>query len=461
MSRNTLRLLIVLALGIWAMDAFAQMAPGHSQPEQPPASAPAHPGPLQPTDQPENPAPDPANTIDWGPRWGIWRAEIDLPEGHILSFNFVIDFNRSEAKEPLWSFQLRNGPEVIQGHIEVKLPEVILTFPGTDARIVAILDGPTTGFTGEYIYTRDSDDGEPVEYRLPFRAQCSDSRRFAWLDPEWSPAEPIAPRWTLHFDTREGPAIAELRTLPDGMNVLGTVITPTGDDGHLAGTFEKGRLRLSSFTGSSGILYDATLEADGTLIGTYRSLAHHAEGFTASPDGDAALPDPFKLTAWRQDIGLADLAFKTYDGTELNLAELAPDGSPRLIYIMGTWCHNCADATRYLSELHERYAPSGLTIVGLAFETPETFEEQAENVRAYVLHKSVPFPVLVAGQRDKDAATEALRALDRVRAFPTIAFVSKEGEILAVHQGFVGPAAPERHARLRAEFQSRIESMLD
>ncbi len=460
--KRTLSLLLttVLALSLAPVcAASAQDAP--AQPAAQPTTQPeTTPGPFQPEAEPEEPKRDPKNFVDFAPRWGIWRGEIELPGSKVLSFNFDIDFQRDEEGMPLWTVMLRNGPESLPAEMKVEYPQIVLTFPGTTARIEATSDRTDTSLSGEYIYTRNNDAGEEVEYRLPFSAQCSDSRRFAWLDPNWLPEDPIAPRWVVNFDERSGPAVAELRTLPDGVTVWGTVMTPTGDDGQLAGTFENGRLRLSRFTGGSGLLYDGTIEADGTLIGTFRSLAHHAEGFTASPDGDAALPDLFELTKWKHDVGLADLSFRNYEGSEVNLADLAPDGSPRLVYIMGTWCHNCADATNYLSSLYEQYHDQGLSIVGLAFETPQSFDEQAENVRTYVVRKSVPFPILVAGQRNKENATQALGALDKVRAFPTIAFVSPEGEVVAVHQGFVGPAAPERHAELRAQFTERIESML-
>jgi len=439
----------------WTAPALAQEAvtvdPFAPQPATEPAGE---------AGQPEQPKRNPENTVDFGPRWGIWRGEIELPGSKVLSFNFVIDFDRDDQKNPVWTVTLRNGIESLPVTFENNFPHLVMTFPDTDARIEATVDRNNTAMSGEYIYTRNNEAGDPVEYRLAFKAECSDSRRFGWIDPEWTPGDPIASRWVVNFDERSGPAIAELRTLPDGFTVLGTVMTPTGDDGQLAGTFEAGRLRLSRFTGGSGLLYDGSIEPDGTLIGTFRSLAHHAEGFTASPDGDAALPDLFQLTKWKDEVGLADLTFRNFEGSEVNLADLAPDGEPRLVYIMGTWCHNCADATNFLKSLYEQYHDQGLTIVGLAFETPTEFEEQAENVRTYVLRKSVPFPILVAGQRDKENATQALGALDKVRAFPTIAFVSADGKVVDVHQGFVGPAAPERHAELKAQFTQRIESML-
>jgi thiol-disulfide isomerase/thioredoxin len=412
--------------------------------------------------QPEEPQKNSNNTIDWGPRRGIWRGKIELPGGKELSFNFVIEFTRDAEKQPIWEIWLRNGSESLPAMIENQNPLNIITFHGTDARIEATVNDSNTGLGGEYIYTRKNSEGEPVEYRLPFRAHCSDMRRFAWLEAGEEPVDagPLADRWVVSFDERTGPAVAEFVTMPDGINVVGTVMTPTGDDGQLAGSFEQGRLRLSRFTGGSGILYDGTLEPDGTLIGTYRSLAHHAEGFTASPDETAALPDLFELTKWNDGVELSDLSFKNVEGQEVNLSEIAPAGSARLVYVMGTWCHNCSDATRYLTELHERYADEGLTIVGIAFEASDEFQEQAEAVKKYSKVKDVPFQILVAGQRNKSDATETLGALDKVAAYPTVVFVSPDNEVIGVHQGFVGPAAPSRHAQLRSEFEERIESML-
>lgn len=451
-----------------------------------PVSATAQTGPelpaAQPAEQPEEdpsdyiegepPPPEarqnPRNEIDWGPRTGFWRGEITLPEERVLSFNFITKFHRDAQGEPYWTLVLRNGVESIPATLVNNHPNYTFEFEGTPARIDATLNQTTTGFSGEYIYTRKSGQGDSVEYRLPFSAEISDLRRFPWLEPPGASDDNAADkkddklpeRWSISFDERKGPAIAEFRTLPDGINVYGTVVLPTGDDGHLAGTFERGRLRLSRFTGASGILYDGTLEADGTLIGTYRSLAHHAEGFTATPDANAELPDLFKLTKWNDGVELADLTFRDVSGSEVSVADLAPEGSPTLLYIMGTWCHNCADATRYLKELHKTYADHGLTIVGLAFESPKDFGAQAEAVRNYTEKHDLPFPILVAGQRDKSEATKTLRALDRVAAYPTIVFIDKTGDVVAVHQGFVGPAAPKRHAALKRDFTAHIETML-
>ncbi|MEO1534763.1 MAG: TlpA disulfide reductase family protein, partial [Planctomycetota bacterium] len=169
------------------------------------------------------------------------------------------------------------------------------------------------------------------------------------------------------------------------------------------------------------------------------------------------LPDLFEQTRWLEGVSPMDLTFRDTDGAARAVGDIAQ--GPALLYIFGTWCHNCTDATRYLTELHAQHG-SDLPIVGIAFESPDSFEAQAERVRRYAESRDVPFQLLVAGQRDKSTATETLGALDRLRAYPTFVFVDDDGDVAAVHQGFIGPADPDRHAALRDGFDQVIASLL-
>lgn len=273
-----------LVPGAGAQSGSAPAQP-ESQPEsQPGAASPAQPGAeAPPVGKPKN------NTIDWGPRPGIWRGEIELPGGKPLSFNFVVAFDRDDEKNPLWHVELRNGTEVVPVEFINTHPSLTMAFSGTEARIEATVGGTNTDMSGEYIYTNTNEQGEAVEFRLPFHADNDDPRRFA---PVTGDVEiELAPDWLVTFDDRPSPAIGHFVVLPDGINVYGSVRSPGFVDEPLVGTFEHGRLRLSRFTGAEGVLYDGTIEPDGTLIGTYRTLAHHGEGFSATPVEDGQWPE--------------------------------------------------------------------------------------------------------------------------------------------------------------------------
>jgi len=70
------------------------------------------------------------------------------------------------------------------------------------------------------------------------------------------------------------------------------------------------------------------------------------------------------------------------------------------------------------------------------------------------------YPVLLAGSSDKQKASEAFPAIDRVLAFPTTIFLHRDGRVRAVHSGFAGPATKEEHEKLAKGFERIIEELL-
>ena len=152
--------------------------------------------------------------------------------------------------------------------------------------------------------------------------------------------------------------------------------------------------------------------------------------------------------------------FPDLDGTERTLDDPAWANSPRLVQIMGTWCPNCNDQTDLLVELQRRHGPAGLQIVSLAFEHGDAKRNTAV-VRRYQEHHGAPWTSLLAGPSKKREASAALPFLDELRAYPTLLFVDREGAIQAVYTGFTGPAAPQEHLALRAQYDALIAALLD
>ena len=135
-------------------------------------------------------------------------------------------------------------------------------------------------------------------------------------------------------------------------------------------------------------------------------------------------------------------------------------GKPRIIQVFGSWCPNCLDETRYLAELHARYSERGLTIVGVAFELSGNSRKDVIQLARWRARVAVPYPILYGGIADKPKATVTFGGLDRIRAFPTTIFVDREGNVVAVHTGFAGPATGAAHERLRTRFEELVERIL-
>jgi thiol-disulfide isomerase/thioredoxin len=301
---------------------------------------------------------------------------------------------------------------------------------------------------------------------LPFKAD----RGQGW-DPGAFPALDLAGRWAARFSASDDPAVLVLERrvgpavpIPRGepCDLLGTFLTTLGDYRFLSGwsTTRDDSLELACFDGAHAFLFRARLLEDGSLAGDFWSADRWHETWSAVRDPDAALPDPFGISAWNREVRLADLAYPDLEGRLRALDEEAFRGKARILQVFGTWCPNCNDEAPFLAELDDRYRARGLSVLGLAFEHGDDHAYAAGRVRAYAERYGIRFPILVAGTSDKQAASEAFPLLDRVRAFPTTLFLDHKGEVRAVHTGFSGPASGGEHEKLRADFERLIETLL-
>jgi len=266
-------------------------------------------------------------------------------------------------------------------------------------------------------------------------------------------------RWQVQFAADELPSVG-MFTADGDCRITGTFLNATGDYRYLAGGADDTRLQLSTFDGAHAFLFQATLVGPDALEGDFWSADTWHETWTAERNLDAVIPDSFQQTRWTGKIELSDLEFPDVNGIVRNLASPEFRGKVRMIEIMGTWCPNCNDSTRFLTELHDRYSDQGLSIVALAFEATGEFETDATQVRRYMEHHGVEFPMLVAGINDKTKATASLQALDRIRSFPTTIFIGRDGKVRKVHSGFEGPATGKAYERLRQSYQEIILELL-
>ncbi|MEM1330640.1 MAG: TlpA disulfide reductase family protein [Planctomycetota bacterium] len=264
-------------------------------------------------------------------------------------------------------------------------------------------------------------------------------------------------RWAVDFSTSDDLAVGEFEVLEDG-RASGTFLTTTGDYRRLLGRVEGSNLTLSTFDGAHLFLFKAALQADGSIAGDFWSGNWYHTAWTATRDPNASLPDAFEMTEWTGE-GLDTLELPDLEGGTRSLNELISDG-PVILDLFGSWCPNCADAADLLAEYQDRYGERGLRIVGLAFEHGDDLERSRERVTTHQRHHGARWPVLIAGSSDKKKASEAFPALDRVRAYPTLVFL-EDGEALAVHTGFSGPATGAAYEGMRLRFERLIEQMLD
>ncbi|HEX9794805.1 MAG TPA: TlpA disulfide reductase family protein [Planctomycetota bacterium] len=383
------------------------------------------------------------------PEAGRWRAWLESPGGELP---FGLDLALVEAK---WIATVVNGEERLPARATLAAGRLRIDFLPYDSWAdCAILAG---GRRLEGTWTKRR--GEGVASTLPFRATLGAAPRFARRGAASGSAELPDGRWAAQFSSSGDPALAIFRTRPDG-SLFGTFLTTTGDYRFLAGRADEDGLRLSCFDGAHAFLFTAGWTAAGGLAGDFWSADAWHETWTAERSETAAMPDAFGITAWSESTRLEDVVLPDLDGVERSLADPAFAAPVRLLQVFGSWCPNCNDEADYLVELRDRYAGRGLAILGLAFEHETDPAAAAVRVRAFQERHGADWPVLLAGPSDKDAASAAFPALDRVRSYPTTIFLDHRGKVRAVHTGFSGPATGAAHAQLRDEFEGRIERLL-
>lgn len=419
---------------------------------------------------------------------GNWRAHLVSPGGE-LRFELVL----LRAENGAWRAQIRNEPEVLDVPSVAwsdERRELTLEFPHYDSRITASADADGDELAGVWRKRKGADKWS--EMRFEARRSRSDgtqtpehyaaSRLDELVGPQDAPNARFFGSWRAQFASEATPSVAVWSKLPPvsdateppgqpGARVTlwqpraqfnGTFLTTLGDYRFLAGRFNfpAEQLTLSCFDGAHAFLFKAKLLEDGSLAGDFWSGETWHDTWTAVRDDQARLPDPFGLTKLKDGVKLDELAFLDVEGVSRKLGDAQFAGKARLVQLFGTWCPNCNDETRYLRELHERYAARGLSIVGLAFEVTGDFARDSQQVRIYARHHQLPYPLLVAGVSDKQKASERFPLLDKVRAYPTTLFVDSKGDVRAVHQGFSGPATGAAHLKLREDFERLIETLL-
>ncbi len=377
---------------------------------------------------------------------GAWRAWLDSPGGE-LPFELSIE---SRATGSIVTIQ--NGEETIDAPLARDADgSVQIEFPHYDSALTARLAEGGAALEGEW---RQARAGGAVR-RMPFHARAGAAPRFPGSADA---ASTIAGRWAVKFEKDANAAVALFRA--EGTRVLGTILTATGDHRFLAGVLQADRLRLSCFDGAHAFLYDARVQADGTLRGTFSSGDTWQEGFTARRDEAAKLQDEFAQAHWAEDPGLLWIEGIALDGRETSVGELLFGARASVIQIAGSWCPNCHDELRWLAPLAQELASQGLRAVTLGFELAGERERDLRQLGRMRTRHGAGHPFLLVGTADKERAAAAIGAIDRVVAFPTLAILGADGLALAVHSGFAGPATGEEHARLVRTLEAHVRAAL-
>jgi len=300
-----------------------------------------------------------------------------------------------------------------------------------------------SSISGEFII-------ESLDRVVPFEATYNMPIRFP--DTQKSTVD-ISGIWETEFspgkkDSYMGKGIFNA----DGEKTAGTFRTPTGDYRFLEGTVDGDSLKVSAFDGAHAFLFTAKV-TDSTMDGIFYSGNHFKEPFTARRNAYFELPSPDSLTFLKEGFDKLSFSFPDLADNQVSLEDDKYKNKVVLVQIMGSWCPNCLDETKF-GDVYKRQ--------GLAFEYAKTASSAKKSIQRLVDRIQVNYPILLAqyGTSDKSKAQEKLPMLNHVLSYPTTIIIDKKGNVRKIHTGFNGPATGERFAEFKKEFNLFLNQLL-
>ena len=374
---------------------------------------------------------------------GNWRGIIEM-QGQQLPFNFEVTKDADQYKVYL----INAEEKLLQDEISVIGDSVKITMFIFDIELKAKING--NRLDGFYIKNYEPN------YKLPFSATYGEDYRFA---KHGEATTSFSGKYELKFVTPKEtyPAVGIFEQ--KGNVVTGTFLTPTGDYRYLQGNVVDNKLLLSTFDGNHAFLFNAIMQGD-SLKGDYYSGKRSHETFSGVKNEKATLPDAESLTYLKEGFDRISFSFPDLEENQISPTDERYANKVLILQIFGTWCPNCMDETKFLSQWYKENKDRGIEILGLAYERKDDFLYARGRVKKMRAKLDVEYDFVIAGTYDKEKASQSLPMLNKVIAFPTTIFIGKDGKVKHIRTGFEGPGTGVYYDQFKERFNQVVNELL-
>jgi len=383
---------------------------------------------------------------------GAWRIALDLGDGKILPIQGSVlqgELTLQNAEERILIDEI-----IIRGDsITIQPPVYEGIFKGVFAK-----DGKS--ISGKFIKSS-------LERIVPFVMEYGEDTRFRESSSEIISGSNMttvdisgAYETVFSADSPSERYIAKGIFNQVGNQVTGTFRTTTGDYRYLEGAMQGDSLKLSTFDGAHAFLFEAKV-TDSILEGVFYSGNHFKEPFVARLNNGYELPDAKDLTFLKEGYDTFTFEFPEAPGKRVSLNDDRFKGKVLIAQIMGTWCPNCLDETKFYTDYVKKHPNTPVAFVGLAFEYAPNEEKAFASIKRLKDRLDVPYPILLAqyGTSDKLKAAEKLPMLNHILSYPTSIFIDKEGTVRRIHTGYNGPATGDKHLAYKKDFETFVAQL--
>ncbi len=377
---------------------------------------------------------------------GSYRASLAIKDQKELPFVFKVDSTHTMT--------IFNAEEkIVVDDINIEGDSIFIKMPVFDAQIKAVINDKGN-LKGSY-------SKGPKNQKVPFEAIYDVHFRYPTTSTTHNS---IAGNWEVTFSPNTEDSYKAKGVFKDGPDnkITGTFLTETGDYRFLEGVLDEERLSLSCFDGAHAFLFDGLVKNDSITSGMFYSGNHYKEPWVAVKNEKYELSDPNTLTFLKEGYDKIEFSFPDLNGKQVSLTDDRFKGKAVIIQIMGSWCPNCLDESKYLSQFYKENKSDDLEIVALAFENAKTIEKATSNLNRLKDRVGIEYPILIAqhGSARKLLAAEKLPMLNHILSYPTTIFIDKKGTVRKIHTGFNGPATGDKYTQFTKEFEAFVATLV-
>lgn len=387
---------------------------------------------------------------------GDWTGSLHLNKTNYLPFKLSINKGKTDAGKIQYNFNVHNGKETITLINPCIIDDSMhLEFPEFNSKLVLKIKG-NKNMEGYWLNLNKG-----INYKIPCHITKGYFKRFQNPKLYLSHINPsnYNGKWESTFEPQTTDAYKAIGLFTQSFNEIeGTFLTETGDYRFLEGNVVGDSLYLSCFDGSHAFLFTGKM-SDKNINGKFYSGKHWETEWIANRNDTFELKHPDSITYSRDEVPFS-FTLSDLQGNEFVFPNPAYQNKVTIIQIMGTWCPNCMDETRYFKELYERYNKDGLEIISIGYEIGSDFQEQVTKIKTLRDRLDLHYLFLVGGSANKGLASEHFGMLNQIISFPTAIIIGKDGTIKKIHTGFNGPGTGSYYDDFVLETNKFIEGLL-
>lgn len=383
------------------------------------------------------------------PQMGPWRVEMKHFSG-VLPFNFIVNPSKNQDK---FNIKIQNGSEKFAlGDSFFRGDSLVIPFDLYDSEIVTFLTN-SKKMNGYWIKKRD---GIAI-FRIPLEAIYGSTERYSDLKPS---KINVSGNWMADFwsdETNHSPGVGMFKQV--GNSVTGTFLKTSGDYRFLQGNVSGDSLFMSYFDGSYCMQMRVKVKGK-SFEGNFFSGLAGKRNLKAQLDAKASLPDLKKVTYLKPGFDRIDFSLPDLSGNTIRLQDERFKGKVVVIELMGSWCPNCIDESRFLGPYYKKNKAKGLEVIGLSFEYSEDIKISGPKIRNFINKISIPYPIVFAGTPEDATIEKVLPMLHKINGYPTTFIIDKQGKVREIHTGFSGPGTGVYYTDWIQEFDKTIQALL-